>query len=279
KKFIFSLATAFSMLYNAPRGGGEASPINLQFQTLMKKTITTLIALAGAAFAEAQTFTLADNTAVLIPNSGIPTDLAECTGLLLSKDGWKSGLLYGGPQGAASNTIDNWDTNEKVNVTSTTFNIYGRQGIGGEVMLSACEITGTPVSSAITLSIASGNISGSVTYALSFGIVAKSSDGNNGYTYTVVAQGSDSLTLSSTATTPVSKDFNVSVPSTFVEREGTTYYSIFRIYGEGPSGQGAKYNTVTISGWTATSVSVPEPATATLSLLALAGLAARRRRK
>lgn len=234
----------------------------------MKKTIVVVLALAGTTFAADLTL---NGTAIQIPNTGFKSDFAECAAQVLGQTGWTSGTLYGGATGAAANKIDNWADYEAKYVTSTSFNIYGRSVIGGETMVGACVLTGNPISSTITLKMTTVGYA-DLTYTVQFGIVAKSADG----IFSVVASDTSTSSLTSAAVGSTSAvTLSATAAADYEYAANTTYYSVFRITGKGTSGTG--YNTVDITSWKATTV--PEPSTATLSLLALAGLCVRRRRR
>ena len=220
----------------------------------MKKTLITLLALAGVAAAETLTFEVErDANAVTFAFDEVTaqeimtltyTDWSYNGGGTSNVGSWQSPSntayqnSFSPDAQLRGSTTDNWtmnftvtnNTEEELSLTQFTFDAYGING-GGSDKNAFIPVT-------LTLGQASASIS--LAYA------------GSTTTGTLDLTGDNAITIGANET--------VSLALTMTASNG--------------------YNTY--SGITAGSVTyaiVPEPATATLSLLALAGLAARRRRK
>ncbi|MBR4309650.1 MAG: PEP-CTERM sorting domain-containing protein, partial [Akkermansia sp.] len=155
------------------------------------------------------------------------------------------------------------------NLTQTaSVELWGRKGYGGTNVAVKFDSGLTGGTELTSLTLSTGGLTGDITnYSLYFGVVDKA--GN------ILASGT-ALNLNTNAGSITLSNFGLEKDDTFVWEEG---YSLLMGF---VSAAGSAWNTKSyISGIqvVAETVSIPEPATATLSLLALAGLAARRRRK
>lgn len=229
----------------------------------MKKTLTALLVMACCT-AGAETLTLlpALDSATRIDsqptswnegigNSGISADaVAAClttsTSPLL-ESGWHWGL---------ANTDD--DKPEDLTMSETGFSFYGRRNYGGEYVAATVKVEDLlggeeGVVSSITISF-DATVQTSMTFSAWVW---------DGTTATALIEAGNPGT-----------SFAETVTGLSLEAGNTLLF----VYGDN-SGGGANTISNLTSSYTLATVTVPEPATATLSLLALAGLAARRRRK
>ena len=229
----------------------------------MKKTIITLLALAGAAMAETPLTLLPDLSAGAtrhdsivdgnLGNGGITADSLATTlkgngGASFLTTGWHWGLDNGDSGFTTDLTIDS---------SKTGFTIKGRYNYDGEYMLASVNVG----------ELLAGNTDEYVdSITIKFDVTAQNSLtfsawSWNGTTATeVITKGAPA------AATNITKDVVLTSNDTLLFVFGTN------------AGNGAA-NTIANLTSSYTTAPVPEPATATLSLLALAGLAARRRRK
>lgn len=243
----------------------------------MKKTMITLLALAGVAAADEMSLTL-PTTGVDNGGHGWISADAALTNFATNADG---GYMFnvGGQVNPDANVkegvlyVDN-------NVASVT--LAPRTGAGGSgevILLSGQELNGSSVES-LSFDIAGSSCTSSGTVALTLAVITLSGENNDQWvvlgdaaksTLTLGQSGSVDLTLGSAVTWSDSYKVVAMVDNTA------------KGLGGGPT------PTYTLTGMTVTATytvsgapdtpAVPEPATATLGLLALAGLAARRRRK
>ena len=239
----------------------------------MKKTLITLLALAGAAAGETITLAIpADGTNN--GGHGSTSATAALTNYANSADG---GYMFnnGGqvtPDASFNEGILRTDGEGLVCLT-----LAPRTGAGGSgeaIVLSGTELNGYEVDS-LTFSITSSscvnngnNVTGSV--ALTLAVIEKDTDKN---TWSVKQSSTDTLTMNSGA------EVNLTLGSAIEWSD--SYKVVAMIDNTAKTLGGGSSPTYTMTGISVTATGtpvVPEPATATLSLLALAGLAARRRR-
>ena len=236
---------------------------NIQTEYItMKKTLITLLALAGAAAAADITLPAeTDYTWIAGSNaSGIGTGAtAEIVQQLATaitdsdigntdKVGWFAGT--GQAYGA-----NDYGTDISI-ISSTSFSFKSRPALSGEYVALGVELT--EAADSITLTFDTSNKLGYSLWSY------------NGTTATELV----GLTYQSGAGTGITSTYNTADIAA-----GSTIFAIWTA--NHPSGNAGGGQTVTVSniGLSYTAApAVPEPATATLSLLALAGLAARRRR-
>lgn len=227
----------------------------------MKKTIITLLALAGVVMGETVPLTLPSNTTATY---GIDWQDGNITNILNNIQDKDPGVYVA----SNINNLSNYGVNGEgtwINTNNVaTITLCGRHRAGGDYMaliLNPEFTEGTQVSS---LTFSAGAISGVVsTYQLQVGICS----GEESTLSSVVEYSTDENGASVTLT----------LSDGFVWKEGDKIVAVLK------GGSGNATDAYTISGISITAEAmppaVPEPATATLSLLALAGLAARRRRK
>ena len=241
----------------------------------MKRTIITLLALAGVAGAETLTFQLpstAPATTFLNNTQDAVNPLGGQTweSMRDSMKG-KSYGVYAGCQYQNITTTGNnpWGTNNEGNWVlnedgTGAITLLGRSGVGGDacVLVLGGEVAAGTTFSSLTFNAAlttastiEGNITLGLALADSSGKVL-ASDGGTTLAANAVGSASQTLTFS----------------------ENITWAEGYKVIAIIDGVSGAATTAYTVSGISVTGQVVPEPATATLSLLALAGLAARRRR-
>ncbi len=248
----------------------------------MKKTIIALLALAGAAAGETITLNIPTGiqnamttvtttegvTKEVVGGYGSTNVEGAITKFANSKDG---GYMFN------SGGVVNPDTDNGEGVITsdqdkgTCLTLYGRTGAGGSgeaIVLSASELSGFLVES-FTFSIAGSTCSQSgKSIGMTLAVIEKNSEGTwvkhgESETGSFLTGAGDSIVLTLGEAINWSDSYKVVA---IVDNQaksvdgGTTPYSM---------------NGISVSA----TYTIPEPATATLSLLALCGLAARRRRK
>ena len=251
--------------------------------TIMKKTIFALIVLASLSVAAETTITLR------LPESGLATTILNgeteqdkiqavqvggtWNNLLATFAGKEYGI-YAGPQ--TSNVyLKETDSNPWGNLgegtwtlnsnNTGTITLLGRSGVGGDacVLVLGSEIAVGSQLSSFTFH-AAGSSDNTLTSSITLGLAIVDNTGA-----TLYAQGGTNFTANNA--TGASQTLSLDSPLTWADG-----YKVLAII-DGVSDNGkTKY---TISDISVSAQLVPEPTTATLSLLALAGLAARRRRK
>lgn len=233
----------------------------------MKKTMIALLALAGVAAAETVTLTMpatADNG-----GHGWISATSALTAFANSGDG---GYMFN------AGGIVNPDTSFSEGILTTTDGVTsltlaprtGAAGSGEAIVLSGSNLVGYSVDS-FTFGIESSSCTSTANIALTLAVIKKSDS-----TWSVVQSTTGSLTLNSSAELTLTLSQSI---------DWTSSYKVVAVIDNtaGTLGGGTS-PTYTMTGITMSAVAtpapvVPEPTTATLSLLALAGLAARRRRK
>ncbi len=247
----------------------------------MKKTLITLMALAGVAVADT-TYTLelpvATETNAANGGAGWLGANAALTAFANNADG---AYMYV-TGGAVGTNFDNGEGYLKAGENgSNVLTLCPREGAGGsgEVMVlgGASTIYGATVDS-FTLSItssASTDITGTV--ALTLAVVAKGDTG-----WTVLGDTATStLTIGEGATLTLNLNDTHGIGADGLVWDHRDYKVIAMVDNTAKNLNGDNGKPYTLNGISVTAnvTVIPEPATATLSLLALAGLAARRRRK
>ena len=236
----------------------------------MKKTLITLLALAGVATAETLTFLPSLNAGCTHVSeeprpSGITGDteliakstisaaavkayMTSTVGSALLEEGWHWGLA----------NMDNDNASDFVKDSDTGFTFRGRAAYGGEFVLATVDV-GSLLKNESNVYVDS--------ITLSFDVTEKNSLYFSAWTWDSTTQEAKSL---------------IALQANPAEYEGTienisltSKDKVLFIFG---SDSGGKINTIANIQSSYTTATIPEPATATLSLLALAGLAARRRR-
>lgn len=245
----------------------------------MKKTIITLLALAGAAAGETITLNIPtgiQNGMTTVTNQGVTTEVVgsygyitieEAITMFASKDG---GYMFNGGGAVNPDTSNGEGVITSHPVKGTCLTLYGRTGAGGSgeaIVLSANELSGYLVES-FTFSIA--------------GSECEQSNKLVGMTLAVIKNEAGTWTkLGDSATGSFLTGSGSSITLTLGEAiNWSNAYKVVAIvdnYAKNVTGGGTAYSMNGIS--VNATYSIPEPATATLSLLALCGLAARRRRK
>lgn len=233
----------------------------------MKKTLFTLAcaALAAPAFAgEAITEPI---TIALPASAAAPTAWkhGQCSSninqLITAAGSWNAGFYVGGNNNSYGNPGENGEGTLVTENNIATVTLCGRSGVGGDsfaMVLGTDQLTGKVVND-LTFSL-SGTPTNTLTLGGTFAVALY-----NGTT--LVDSASNTLANVKTVTEPVS------VTLTLPNIEFTEAHKIIIAF-RGVGGTATTAYKVSNIQLTAT----PEPATATLSLLALAGLAARRRR-
>ena len=252
----------------------------------MKKTITALMALAGVAMADTITF---DLSALNAPNTLIGGDSSNALTTTAAFDNTTSytaltGLLTESNKWYASAGYNN-------NINTSTGNGVPSSDTGVVLVAGGPSGSGRSTIGAIEFSLTVAEIAqvdGPLTF--SFNAAHQYGNDNNNHEFTFILM-SESVTLTSAV-------YNSKTGSNLLEEGAATPLTIelaftaeqvdamkatnadqtfaFVAYSNAVNGSntGVLMNNFTMSGQL-----VPEPTTATLSLLALAGLAARRRRK
>ncbi len=259
----------------------------------MKKTIITLFALSGVAAAEPflpdllnqdkslnidwLTYTaglngLTGNDSSKLTEADVTDFFKKATNLTAS--GWHAqigGAQNGGdPYGVGKESI----AESEVYVSAEdAFSFHGRQAYGGEIV--ACSVSASSLISEkdVVSSLTLGFSTEATTNKIVFTLWAW--DGKNatslmgGATVNSETLDNDALAYEFSGNT---KSNTISIAGLSLDKDDT----IIAVWGASSAG-----TVYTVSGLTSTytTAPIPEPATATLSLLALAGLAARRRRK
>ena len=243
----------------------------------MKRTIIALLSLAGVATAETLIFQLPDSTpAITLPGDGYVDRLGDETWVsMLDKMRGKSYGVYAGPQYSNITTMGNnpWGTNgEGTWVLSDdgtgSITLLGRNGVHGDacVLVLGSDVENGAQFSSLSFNAAISSPS-SLTGSIILGLAIVDNTGE-----ILASAGGSMLSVNSSG--------NVSQELVFAG--GITWNEGYKAIAiiDGPSAT-PPTTAYTISGISVTGQlipSIPEPATATLSLLALAGLAARRRR-
>lgn len=234
----------------------------------MKKTLLTLLALSGLAMGEDIALTLPAETQ---NNSGVGS-LGANDAILHFAASTDGGYMFNAGGRVSTNT----STGEGILSTAddvTSLTLCPRTGAGGSgevIILSANELDNQTVSG-FTFNInssSSQNLTGSVTLTLA--VIQ-----NTGDAWQIVQQSTGSLTIGS------GSSLTLDLTSAIENWSGD--YKVAAMVDNTAKNVSGTTNTYTMSGIsivasTASEV-VPEPTSAMLSLLALAGLASRRRRK
>ena len=246
----------------------------------MKKTLIAMFALAGVAMGSFDP----DTDVLALPADGTTYTVAQGhtannIGQLVTWAAGQSAGYYFGGNNAAINTNPSGTNPLGTNGEGTytmednvgTVTLLGRTVVAGESFVfvlspAAARVEAGLFCDKLTLTLNGSpdstlNVTGS-TFAIAIA---------NGSTI----QGSATGTLANTKTTDLPTTVTLTLDKPVALTESTKIIAAFR--GNGGSPATSSYQ---ITGITATAhyTSVPEPATATLSLLALAGLASRRRR-
>lgn len=233
----------------------------------MKKTLFTLVCaslvaptFAGEAITSPITITLpASATAPTEWKSGTCKDNIDQ--LIAAAGGWNAGFYVGGNNNSYGNPGENGEGTLVTVDNIATVTLCGRTGVGGDcfaMVLGTSQLTGKVVND-LTFSL-SGMQSNPLTLGGTFAVALY-----NGTT--LVDSASSTLASVKTVTEPVS--VTLSLPNIeFTE----SHKLVIAFRGAGGTATTAyKVDNIQLT-------AAPEPATATLSLLALAGLAARRKR-
>ena len=230
----------------------------------MKKTLITLLAICGVAAAETVTLTMPGTA----NNGGHGWISAEgaVTAFANSADG---GYMFN----VGGDVNPDASFNEGVLTTTdgvTSLTLAPRTGAGGSgeaIVLSGSNLVGYSVDS-FTFGIAGSSCTSTANIALTLAVITNSDSG-----WSVVENTTGSLTLNSGAELTLTLSQSIDWTS--------SYKVVAVIDNTAKTLGGGNSPTYTMTGITMSAVTtpVPEPTTATLSLLALAGLAARRRRR
>ncbi len=244
--------------------------------TTMKKTLFTLLALGSVSLVATGTTSedlLTYDEVLTMPGSQNNGGHGSVTNPINTFSSYNMGVyLYnGGGQVNTNTTTGEGIWNNAEGVTSVVLCKRGGAGGSGEAIVLDHTVIGTGMKvSGLSFSVANSS-SETLTGTISLTLVLCRND--NG-TWDTVASHTETLTLGSGATTAI----------TFNEGNEIVWNDSYKIIGllDGLNGasdiSGSNGQAYTLSGITM-KATVPEPATATLSLLALAGLASRRRRK
>ena len=258
----------------------------------MKKTLITLLALAGIAMGETLTLTIPTGTQNSIEKRDVDDNgdkeidredvefivahgstnvAAAITKFAGGNDG---GYMFNNGGAVASEVANNEGFITSDPEKGICLTLYGRTGAGGSgeaIVLSGTELVGSSVES-FTFSIA-GSTCAQANKAIGMTLAVVQKVGNtwtkvgNEATGSFLTGSGSSITLTMGEAITWSDAYKVVAIVDNLNKQvtgGTTVYSMSGI------SVSATYTPATLG--------VPEPATATLSLLALAGLAARRRR-
>ncbi len=231
----------------------------------MKKTLITLLALMGTAMAETIELTIpADGT----NNGGHGYTSAEAaiTGFANNADG---GYMFNTGGAVTPDTSFNEGILSTNNEGLTCLTLAPRTGAGGSGEAIVLSATNLDTVDSFTFSITSSACTSTADIALTLAVIKKGEDA----TWSVLERSTGTLTLNS----------GVEITLTLSQSiDWTDSYKVVAVIDNTAKKLGGGNSpTYTLSGLTMTAEgtpAVPEPATATLSLLALAGLAARRRR-
>ena len=231
----------------------------------MKKTLITLLALAGAAAGEEIILTLPGASIDPTTQTTFKQDVETAISTGAGKD---YGYYVGG-----NGTISNWGT-PTVTIDGTTYKegswtgdaviLAGRTGVAG---LTSIFVFGGDIAAVTKLSdisfTASGNASNTITGDITLGLAVRDSEGK------AISGINDVIDVT----------FNSQTGSGTATLAGTiTWETGYKLIAVVDGLAGSATTAYIVDGIKASATVVPEPATATLSLLALAGLAARRRR-
>ena len=240
---------------------------NIQTEYItMKKTFITLLALAGIACGETITLTMPSTA----DNGGHGYLSAESAITAFADDGNDGGYMFnnGGVIGTSTDTGEGILKTE-AGVTSLT--LAPRTGAGGSgeaIVLSGSNLAGYSVDS-FTFGIEGSSCTSTADIALTLAVVQKGDDN----AWSLVEKTTGFLTLNSGA------ELTLTLSNSIDWTDSYKVVAIIDNTAKTLSGGGSP--TYTMTGITMSAVAtpaVPEPTTATLSLLALCGLAARRRR-
>ena len=228
----------------------------------MKKTLITLLALAGVAAAAPLTLPDTDDFTWIAGSNangigtGSSADIIQNLAAAITADnigntdltGWFGGTGQGYGQASYPNDIA---------ITATdSFKFVCRPALSGEYVALGVSLEET--ASAITLTFSNDKKAG---YSL--------------WSYDATTSTATELI----ATTGLSAAGTVDVTYNTADVNPSTLFVVWTANPSGETGNAGAGQTITISDIALSYTAVPEPTTATLSLLALAGLAARRRRK
>lgn len=235
----------------------------------MKKTLIALFALAGVAAADSITLTLPEGAQLNPYTEALGTTCAN----IFSK---VADDAYGVYYGAQNGVISSLNTNEgkwSIGENGGSITMCGRDGYQGSALalvIGGDLVAGSAIEK-ITFS-ASNKVArpsmGASAGPLTLGLAVVDNSGNILKSVSDAQFNLGAAGNSNTAT--------LSFADAITWKDG---YKVLAVI-EGPSGSGNFGGTVyTIGDISVVATTIPEPTTATLSLLALAGLAARRRRK
>lgn len=234
----------------------------------MKRTIITLMALAGIA--------VADTIVLTMPPTANNGGHGSVSNPVSGFAGYETGGYYFNNGGAVGT---NEETGEGILTTSdelTSLTMCPRKGAGGSgmaIVLSGTDELAKHAVSSLTFNIV-GSYSAAVTGDVSLTLaVVKSTVENTVATWSVVQSAEGSLTIGSGS--------SVELELTNSINWSDSYKVIAVVDNLGKNLNGGNGDAYTMTGISVTAEAelIPEPTTATLSLLALAGLAVRRRRK
>lgn len=251
----------------------------------MKKTLIALLALAGTTLAS--DFTLIDDVPEAVAlkggnnNGSWESSLEDFYGKV---KGSTKGALYVGANNNTSlpdNSRDNELSTNAFDQASQTLRIYQRSAKNGIWYGSFIQLDlssdVTSITSTVSFDLGLEDAKQG-SYFVQCGIIEVSSDNS---VRLLGSNTSESISLNTSSSTG-SVSSTLTLPTVSI-KDDAQYYSIFRVTGVNPTQMaGTTYTNAVLTEWSVTStpgISTPEPTTATLSLLALAGLAARRRRR
>ena len=231
----------------------------------MKKTLIALVALSGLAMADSDlTYVTLPTTESIITGGTIgsnrpfeqignySTDKVKSIITTKGVENFTAGTLYWGtPQGANPGS----DVVATTGANGVDLDMKARSGYAGEWVMFA--VQGVDNIDSLTLTFTPDKTIGCAIYSL---------DAQGALTML----GSAEIVSANTAKTKTVEDLSINASDLIVVAFGT------QVTGGATSGAAVNVDGIKL-GYT-TAAPIPEPATATLSLLALAGLAARRRR-